>query len=419
MTTTQQDSQSESHLPPESGIPAASLPALQLKKNEDGRLRKGHLWIYSNEVDTQVTPLTVFTPGQQVIVQDNKGHDLGIAYINPHSLICARLISRSTKYLLDKSLLVHRINIALSLRQRFYSEPYYRLLYGESDGVPGLVVDRYGDTLVVQINTAGMEQVKDQIIDALLKTLKPEAIILRNDSSAREIEGLASDVEVAYGNASDTIQLLENNVWFEFPALTGQKTGWFYDHRSSRHYLQALVKDKRVLDVFSYLGAWGIQAAVAGAREVVTIDSSVRAIDFIHQNAALNKVDDKVSSIEGDAFEALQALRQDKQKFDVVILDPPAFIKKKKDHIKGMQAYQRLNQYAMQVMERDSLLVSASCSHHLKRDELLQLMHNAARHVDRQLQIFAQGHQAPDHPIHPAMPETEYLKTFFARVLPN
>lgn len=406
-----------SNLDTEKQSPA--LPTLQLKKGEDARLRKGHLWIYSNEVDSQVTPLTAFSAGQQVVVQDCKGQALGIAYLNPNTLICARMISRNTKYTLDKSLLVHRINIALSLRQRFYAEPYYRLLYGESDGVPGLVVDRYGATLVVQINTAGMEKVKQEIIDALHKAIKPEAIILRNDSSARETEGLTSETVQVHGAPSETIHLTENGVQFDIPALSGQKTGWFYDHRSSRAQMQALVKDKRVLDVFSYLGGWGIQAAVAGAREVVTIDSSTKAIDYIHHNAALNNVEDKVTSIEGDAFEALQALRQDKQKYDVVILDPPAFIKKKKDHAKGMAAYQRLNQYALQLLEKDSLLISASCSHHLKRDELLQVMHNAARHVDRQLQIIAQGHQAPDHPIHPAMPETEYLKTFFARVLPT
>lgn len=394
-----------------------TLAPLQLKKGEDDRLRKGHLWIYSNEVDTKLTPLTAFEPGQQVLVQDNKAHPLGIAYINPHTLICARLISRNTDYVLDQSLLVHRINIALSLRERFYAEPYYRLLYGESDGVPGLVVDRYGATLVVQINTAGMDKVKDQIIDALHKVIKPEAIILRNDSSARTTEGLTSETELVYGPASDTIHLIENGVEFDIPSLVGQKTGWFYDHRSSRLQMQALVKGKRVLDVFSYLGGWGVQAAVAGASEVMTVDSSAKAIDFIHRNAALNKVEDKVASIEADAFEALQALRLDKQKFDVVILDPPAFIKKKKDHAKGMQAYQRLNQYALQLLENDGLLISASCSYHLKRDELLQVMHNAARHVDRQLQIMVQGHQSPDHPIHPAMPETEYLKTFFARVL--
>ena len=171
-----------------------------------------------------------------------------------------------------------------------------------------------------------------------------------------------------------------------------------------------------MLDVFSYMGGWGIQAACAGASEVMCIDSSELAIDAIHRNADINQVSDIVASLQGDAFEAMKELRNAKEKFDIVVLDPPAFIKRKKDHAKGLQAYQRLNQQAMQLLQKDGLLISASCSYHLKREELLNLMLKASRHVDRNLQILEQGHQGPDHPIHPAIPETEYLKTFFARV---
>ena len=393
-----------------------AMKALTLKAREERRLRSGHLWIYSNEIDTKKSPLSNFSAGEQVQVEDSRGHKLGIAYINPHSLICARIISRDPKYSLDKSLLIHRINIALSLRERYFNNPYYRLLYGESDGVPGLIIDRFGDTLVAQINTAGMEQVKDEIVAALEKTIKPDTIIFRNDTQARETEGLPQSVEVIKGDAPEFIRVKENGNEFDVPTLEGQKTGWFYDHRVSRQRLQSLCKGKRVLDVFSYMGGWGIQAACAGASEVMCIDSSELAIDAIHRNADINQVSDIVASLQGDAFEAMKELRNAKEKFDIVVLDPPAFIKRKKDHAKGLQAYQRLNQQAMQLLQKDGLLISASCSYHLKREELLNLMLKASRHVDRNLQILEQGHQGPDHPIHPAIPETEYLKTFFARV---
>jgi 23S rRNA (cytosine1962-C5)-methyltransferase len=280
------------------------------------------------------------------------------------------------------------------------------------------VVDRFGDVLVAQINTAGMERVKGEIVEALMKTLKPKTIIFRNDTGARKTEGLSAENEIAHGTAPEHLQLEENGTLFEVPTLEGQKTGWFFDHRISRARMQHLVKDKSVLDVFSYMGGWGVQAAVAGATEVTCLDSSARAIDFVHHNAGLNKVDDTVTSIQGDATEALQALREERKKYDVIVLDPPAFIKRKKDRSQGISAYQRLNQKALQCLNKDGILISASCSFHLQRDELIQILLKASRHVDRSLQIVDQGHQGPDHPIHPAIPETEYLKTFFARVNP-
>ncbi len=201
--------------------------------------------------------------------------------------------------------------------------------------------------------------------------------------------------------------------------LAGQKSGWFYDHRMARGRLQTLVKGKRVLDVFSYLGGWGVAAAVAGAEEVTCVDSSEFALDGVDTNAALNGVAEKLVTIQGNAFDVLNALRADEQKFDVVIVDPPAFIKRKKDFKKGAEAYRRINEIAMRVLEKDGILVSASCSHHMTRDNLLTAVQSGARHIDRNLQLFEQGHQGPDHPIHPAIPETEYIKTLFFKVSPT
>lgn len=393
------------------------LAPLYLKKNEERRLRNGHLWVYSNEVDIARSPLADFAPGQQVRLTGNDGKAIGNGYVNPHSLICARLVSRSPDYVLDRSLLVHRLKVALSLRERLFDKPFYRLVYGESDALPGLVVDRFGDVLVAQLNTAGMEAVKGEVAEALDKVLKPRALLWRNDSSARALEGMESYVETALGEVPESIGIEENDTRFEVPLLTGQKTGWFYDHRMNRQRVRELAKGMRVLDVFSYIGGWGVEAASAGADKVVCVDSSARALDQVERNAALNGVGDKVESIQGDAFEALKALRAEREQFDMVIVDPPAFIKRKKDAKKGIEAYRRINQAAMQLLGKDGILVSASCSWHLQRDTLRDLLHSASRHLDRSLQIIGQGHQGPDHPVHPAIPETDYIKCLIGRVV--
>ncbi len=395
------------------------LKPLRLKKHEDRRLHAGHTWVFSNEVDTKVTPLDAFEPGEPCLIEANNGKALGTGYVNPHTLISARLVSRDPALTLDRSLIVHRLNIALSLRERLFERPYYRLAFGDSDNLPGLVVDRFDDVLVVQLTTAGMERARAEVIAALEKVLKPGAILLRNDSSSRTLESLPSYVEEALGTVPEWVGVEENGRRFEAPLARGQKTGWFYDHRMNRARLASYVKDKRVLDVFSYLGAWGVQAAAAGAGSVLCVDSSALALEGVSRNAVLNGVADKVITREGDAFEVLKALREAREKFDVVVLDPPALIKRRKDVHAGTQAYQRLNQMAMQVLAKDGMLVSCSCSYHLQRDALVDVMLKASRHIDRFLQLVEEGHQGPDHPLHPAIPETGYLKAFFARVLPS
>ncbi|MBD3610415.1 MAG: class I SAM-dependent rRNA methyltransferase [Gammaproteobacteria bacterium] len=392
--------------------------ALYLKKHEEKRLKGGHLWIYSNEIDSKRSPLKQFQPGQQVTVFSDANKPLGNAYINPQTLISARLFSRDAEMWLDRSLLVHRLKVALSLRERLFAKPFYRLIHGDSDNLPGLVVDRFADYLVVQITTAGMEAVREAIIEALDKVIKPQAILFKNDVGVRQLEGLNQSVEVVMGEFPEQLELEENDTRFVVTPLTGQKTGWFYDHRMNRARMMEYVSGKRVLDLFSYVGGWGIQAARAGAEDVLCVDASEGALEQMHASASLNGLDEKVASLQGDVFEALKALRADRERFDVVILDPPAFIKRKKDMAKGEQAYERVNRMAMQVLNKDGILISASCSHHLHRDRLPELMLKAARHVDRDMQLLEEGHQGPDHPIHPAIPETRYIKSFTARVLP-
>ncbi len=394
-----------------------ALSTLRLNKNADRRLKAGHLWIYSNEIDTKATPLNALEAGQQAVIESSTGKALGIAYINPNTLICGRLVSRTTKHPLNTSLLVHRIKIALSLRERLFDQPCYRLVYGDSDNLPGLVVDRFHDYLVVQTGTAGMEVMRESIIEALVKVLKPKGILFRNSGGARKLESLPEYIETVYGEVPEELPLIENDTQFLAPVIDGQKTGWFYDHRPARAFLNTMVKGKRVLDVFSYIGGWGVQAARHGASEVFCIDSSALALEYVHKNAELNGVGDKVATMEGDAFGALKQLHADQERFDIIVMDPPAFIKRKKDIRNGEQAYRRVNEMAMRLLNNDGILVSGSCSMHLQRDSLVDILRGGARHIDREIQIFGECHQGPDHPIHPAIPETAYIKALFGRVL--
>lgn len=395
------------------------LASLRLNKHEDRRLRAGHVWVFSNEVDNRATPLAAFEPGQPVVIEDAGGHALGSGYVNPHALICARLVSRDPRYALDQSLITHRLNVALSLRERLYATPYYRLAFGDSDALPGLVIDRYDDVCVVQITTAGMERVKPEILGALEKVLRPRAVLLRNDSSIRALEGLPSYTETALGEVPATVTLDEDGVQFDVPLAAGQKTGWFYDQRMNRLRLRAYAKGARVLDVFSYLGGFGMQAAAGGAASVLCADTSATAVANIRRNAERNGFADRVQVEQDDAFELLRRLRAAREHFEVVVLDPPAFIKRKKDLKEGTDAYRRLNQMAMQVLAKDGILVSCSCSYHLTREALREILLRTSRHLDRFLALLEEGQQAPDHPVHPAIPETAYLKAYFARVLPS
>lgn len=393
-----------------------SLPELRLKKNEDRRLRAGHAWIYSNEVDTRQTPLKNFDAGQWCHVTNSRGRVLGTAYVNPNTLICARLVSRHEKQILTPELLKKKIQQALNLRQQVFSIPCYRLVYAESDGLPGLVVDRFFDTLVVQITTAGMNTIQDDILTALTDIINPKTILLRNDSHSRELEGLELYSKTVLGELPGLVELEENNTRFVTSLEHGQKTGWFYDHRLNRQRTQQYVKDKRVLDVFSYVGGWGIEALQAGAKEATCLDASGLALDLAKQSAALNNCDDRFKSLQGDAFDVLKSLVDEKEQYDVVILDPPAFVKRRKDLKEGSLAYRRINKLAMNLVKDDGILVSASCSYHLAADQLLNEIRQASYQSDVTCRVLEQGHQGADHPVHPAMKETDYLKSFICHI---
>jgi len=391
---------------------------LRLKPREERRLRAGHVWVFSNEVDVAATPLKGFAPGDPVTIEAANGRAVGTGYVNPNTLIAARLVSRDARHPFSPSLLVHRIKVALALRQRLYPGPWYRLLFGESDGVPGLVVDRYGEVLVGQITTAGMERLRNEIEAALVKLLRPAGILWRNDVPVRALEGLECYVSVGYGDVPEQLTVQEQGARFQVAARGSQKTGWYFDQQSNRAALAAYAKGARVLDLFSYVGAWGVQAALAGAQSVICVDSSADALELAAANAEANGVTGRVACLRGDVFRVLEELLLAGESFDLVIADPPAFVKRRKDLAVGIQGYRRLNQLAMRLLTRDGLLISCSCSQLVSAEQLGEVLLAAARHLDRSVQILTQGHQGPDHPTLPAVPETAYLKCLTARVLP-
>ncbi len=391
------------------------IPVLKLKRGEDRRLRAGHLWVFSNEVDTVATPLSAFAMGAAVRVVSDRDQFLGHAYVNPHALICARLVGRDAGHPLDAALIRHRLEVALALRERLYGDPYYRLIFGESDGLPGLVLDRYGDVIVGQTATAGMALLETAVLEAVRQVLEIRAFVWKNDSGARELEQLPRVVEVAFGEMPERLQILENGCRFEAPLAGGQKTGWFYDQTANRSRLaRYLPPGARVLDVCSYAGAWSITALRRGAAAATCLDASEAALIEASRNAERNGV--TITTLRADAFEGLKQLQESGARFDVVILDPPAFVKRRKDLPQGQAAYRKLNQLALPLIDRDGLLVSCSCSWHLSSEDLLRAIQGAARHSSRFVQLLEAGGQSPDHPIHPAIPETRYLKAFFCRV---
>ena len=393
------------------------MPILTLKNNEERRLRAGHLWVFSNEVDTKKTPLTAFAPGQPAVVTASRGRPLGVVTVNPGSLICARVMDHDPETRLDVAFFRSRIRDALALRERFYATPHYRLLFSEGDHVPGVVLDRYGDVVVGQLTTAGAEGLRDAILEAVLAELSPRAVIWRNDVASRDLEGLPRAVETAHGEAPEFLEIDEDGARFAVPALSGQKTGWFYDMRENRTALCRLVRGRTVLDLFAYAGAFSVRAALAGAASAVCLDSSEAARNMAAQNAARNGVTDRVEPVRADAGAFLEECAASGRTFDVVSLDPPALVKRRKDLEAGLRAYERLNRLAMDVLADDGILMTGSCSQHVDAWDLRRVALRAANAAGRRAQVLAQGRQGPDHPAHPAMAETDYLKSFTLRLL--
>ncbi len=387
------------------------MKIVKLNKDAERRVLAGHLWIFSNDINTQLSPLKNYTAGELVCIESAFGKKIAIGYINPQCVLCIRILSQDINTNINTDFFVEKIKTAQLKRAHYFDAPFYRLVFGESDRLPGVVIDQYNAIIVVQINTAGMELLKDYLIEAIKKIINLDVIILKCDSTERQNENLACYTEVVHGNLPETILVSENNCNFYIAILDAQKTGWFYDHRLNRATIATHCKNKRVLDVFSYCGAFSLPAAKAGATQVIAIDRSEPALNNLLNNAKLNNLDN-IKILQGDALKLLDQLQQQGEKFDVIILDPPALIKRKKDIPAGAKHYQKLNEAALRLLNHNGILFSASCSMHLSAADLLNCIRKAAINTQREITVLEQCHQAPDHPIHPAIAETSYLKGF-------
>jgi len=383
--------------------PAADgAPRVVLKPNEDRRLRRGHAWVFSNEVAAFPPALAA---GDAVHFYTSHKEFLGAGYYNPHSLIAGRLFDRHATAL-DAAFFEKRLRLAQSQRDAFYGDKAYRWMFGESDDVPGLVIDRYNDVCVLESFAAGMDKLMPAVLEAL-RALGPwKALVLRNDVAARALENLPQGVEVVDGKIEGPHVFQTDGLKIAADLLQGHKTGFFFDQRDNRAALGALCAGKKVLDVFCHTGGFGLWAAKGGAVSVKGVDSSEPALELARQNAALNGFGGMTFE-KADAFDFLTA---SKENFDVVVLDPPRFAPAKKQLPKAIEAYIRLNALGLKRVTGGGLLATASCSQHLDREEFRRVLSRAAQEAGRRARLIHWGGQAKDHPVRLSMPETEYLK---------
>ena len=388
----------------------AVRPVVRLKPT--GKKKRPHFgspWIYANEV--QMTPATkALAPGTPVRMETAEGAPLGCFLFNRHPLICARLIARDPGTVLDTAFFETRVRRAVELRDRLIAAPHYRLAHAEGDGLPGTVIDRYGDTLVLQINTAGMDRLRPHLLDALERVVAPRTIVLRNDNPARELEGLPSEVEVVTGQLDGPVELVENGARFRADPSTGQKTGWFYDQRANRAFVAGLSNGARVLDCYAFSGGFTVQAALAGAQSVTAVDRSKDALDLARAAAELNGVSDLCRFEKREVFQDLQARAKAGEQYDVVVVDPPAFVKSKKDYWQGIKGYRKMTRLAAPLVAPGGILAVCSCSHHVEPETFADQVRRGLGQAGRDGRILRFAGADVDHPVHPWLPETSYLK---------
>jgi 23S rRNA (cytosine1962-C5)-methyltransferase len=380
------------------------MKTVKLKQKEERRILRGHPWVFSNELDRASVE---FTPGEIVDVLDNAGHFLGRGYINPHSLIAVRLLTR-TREDIDVGFFRRRIAAARSLRTLLGFGDSFRAVFSEGDHLPGLIVDKYAGTLVVQSSTAGIDRMLNEILVALGEEYEPEAIILRNDTASREIEGLVLETRVAHGSISGPVIFEESGITYRVDVLEGQKTGFFFDQRENRQALKGYVQSRRMLDCFCYVGAWALSAARFGATEVIGLDSSEKAIALATENAAINSL--SVQFKKADVFDELRALEKHREHFGCIVLDPPAFVKSRAKVREALKGYKEINLRAMKLLEPGGALVTCSCSHHIDQELFREMLIDAAYSAGRQAKLLEMRSQARDHPALLAARETQYLK---------
>jgi len=387
----------------------ATRPFVTLLPGRHKRAESGHPWIYSNEVRIDAVAKAL-PPGTLVTVRRADDTALGVAMFNPHSLIAARLLDRDAGRAIGRRFLARRLERALRLRDRLFELPYYRLAHAEADGLPGLVVDRFADVLVAQFNAAGMARFEPLVLEVLDALLAPEAIVLRNDGPARVLEGLGSETRVATGMVNEPVVIRENGIEFLADLLAGQKTGWFFDQRVNRRFVTALARNARVLDLYCFTGGFALHAAAAGAAAVLGIDSSASALELAVEAAARNGFGETCEFRRGEAFGKAARLAAAGERFDIVIADPPAFARSRKDVPAALRGYRKLARLAASVTSGGGVLFLACCSHNVTEAEFAEAVRRGLADAGRGARILRIAGADADHPIHPALPETAYLK---------
>ncbi len=391
------------------------MTRITLNKNEERRIKSGHPWVFSNEIRDVAGDRTAGTAAE---LYDAAGGFIGVGHYNPHSLIAFRLVSRQREDIDTDEFYERRISAALAHRQtRYPGLSTFRAVYGESDFLPGLVVDKYGDYLSLQLLSAGMDSRRAQIVAALRKIFAPLGIIARNDVSVRKLEGLDEQVELLWGDVPESVHMEENGLTFQVNLREGQKTGGFLDQKENHLLLRGISAGKNVLDCFCYTGGWAVHAASFGAASVLGIDISARAVAQAGSHARLNKTSDRVRFEECDAFERLRSLHQEGKRFGVIVMDPPAFVKSRKNIAEATKGYLTINRRALDLLEPGGYLITCSCSYHMGREAFRDLLVQAARLAKREVRLVATCSQAADHPVLLSFPESEYLKCFVLQVV--
>jgi 23S rRNA (cytosine1962-C5)-methyltransferase len=391
------------------------MTRIVLKKNEDRRIKSGHPWIFSNEI------ASIDGGREQGITAelfDAGGGYIGCGYYNPHSLIAFRLLSRQREDIDTVGFYEQRFRAALAMRQTVYpGMQTYRAVYGESDFLPGLVVDKYANYLSLQILSAGMERRRPLLLEALQNVFAPEGIIARNDVSVRVLEGLEEQVELLAGEIPELVEIEENGLRFLVDLRSGQKTGGFLDQKENHQLLRSICSGKQVLDCFCYAGSWAVHAGHYGAASALGIDISARAVAQAARNADLNGLGDRVTFEECDAFDRLRTLKHEARSFGVVVMDPPAFVKNKKSIAEATKGYMTVNRRAMELLDPGGYLITCSCSYHMGREAFRDVLAQAARQAKREVRLVATCAQAADHPVLLSFPESEYLKCLVLQVV--
>ena len=390
--------------------------ALKIKRHHEIRIVKGHPWIFSNEIEN-FPSLKSLEKGTILEVQIKRDEPFALAFFNPHSLIAGRILTYDVKQEIDENFLIQKISAAKKMREKFFDKPFYRLIHAEADFLPGLIIDRFDNVLSCQISTAGMENLSDFLILALKKLFPDAAIIFRNDVESRKHEGLELYTKIMHGEIADKILVEENGLKFSIDVKSGQKTGWFFDQRKNREFIGSISKDCDVLDAFCYLGGFGFNALKNGAKSVTFIDSSEDAISQVKSFYANMESGDsdpqteKVKTIHGKVFDIFENPEFQERKFDIVNLDPPAFVKSKKDFFSGLKGYEKLIKLSANLVKKNGILMLSSCSHHATLQDLIIAANDGFRKVGRRAKLIRSSGADFDHPIHPALKESEYLKS--------